>query len=341
MGGGGGGGSNHYSDNNAPPNTNSFLQTASMFSSNRHHHGLGFGKVFEERVYIPQDDYPNINFIGLILGPKGLNQKRMQTETQCRILVKGKGSSKNGINDMRNDPDEPLHVYISADTEEKVQIGVKKINDLIRESTDKYVEGGMEVKVHRHNGYIDVEIPNSQIGVVIGKQGNNIQRIQDITGATVMISPRNVPDNPLMKMITISGSSMQCHDALKEIYQTIEFIKKQRQKTGATIAADASTATTQQQQYAKVLALYGWTPEQIAAYQQYPQYYQQYYQQYAQQYPQQYAQYTAAMQQQMQAQVPPPPPPEEEDDKTEQKEETAKDESTKATTEETNDKKSV
>lgn len=27
----------------------------------------------------------------------------------------------------------------------------------------------MEVKEHRHNGYIDVEIPNSQIGVVIGK----------------------------------------------------------------------------------------------------------------------------------------------------------------------------
>eukprot|EP01083_Nonionella_stella_P290696 989122_1 len=94
---------NQHSDNNAPPNTNSLLQTAliSMLSSNRHHHGFSF----EERVYLPQDDYPNINLIGLILGPKGLNQKRMQTETQCRIIVKGKGSS----NDTYNDPDEPLH----------------------------------------------------------------------------------------------------------------------------------------------------------------------------------------------------------------------------------------
>ena len=41
----------------------------------------------------------------------------------------------------QNDPEEPLHVYISADTKEKVQVGVKKINDLIRESTDKYDEG--------------------------------------------------------------------------------------------------------------------------------------------------------------------------------------------------------
>ena len=106
-------------NNNQPPNTSSFLQTASLFSSggvgggggghgaahhshssHHHHRGLGFGKPFEERVYIPKDDYPNINFIGLILGPKGLNQKRMQTETGCRILVKGKGSSKNGIPDV-------------------------------------------------------------------------------------------------------------------------------------------------------------------------------------------------------------------------------------------------
>lgn len=59
----------------------------------------------------------------------------------------------------------------------------------------------------------------------IYRQGNNIQRIQDITGATVMISPRNVPNNPLMKMITISGSPNQCEDALKEIHKTIEELR--------------------------------------------------------------------------------------------------------------------
>ena len=57
------------------------------------------------------------------------------------------------------------------------------------------------------------------------RQGNNIQRIQDITGATVMISPKNVPDNPLMKMITISGTSHQNEAALREIHKTIEELK--------------------------------------------------------------------------------------------------------------------
>lgn len=40
-----------------------------------------------------------------------------------------------------------------------------------------------------------------------------------------MISPRNVPNNPLMKMITISGSTQQCEDALKEIHKTIEELR--------------------------------------------------------------------------------------------------------------------
>ena len=116
--GGGLNGSSNDLQSGGPPNTSSFLDTASLFRNNNNNHsghghghgghgghghhrgGLGYGKLFEERVYIPKDDYPNINFIGLILGPKGLNQKRMQTETGCRILVKGKGSSKNGIPDV-------------------------------------------------------------------------------------------------------------------------------------------------------------------------------------------------------------------------------------------------
>jgi len=226
------------SDVSAPPSTSSFLQTASLFANKQQHQGLGYGsggygsgygshsrQQFEDRVFIPKDDYPDINFIGLILGPKGLNQKRMQSETGCRILVKGQGSSKNGVPIPDSEATEPLHVYVSADTKEKVELGVKRINDLIRESTDKFDEGGMEVKVHRHTGYIDVEIPNCQIGVVIGKQSQNIHRIQDTTGALINISASNIPENPLMKMITISGTNRQCEDALIEIHKTIEELR--------------------------------------------------------------------------------------------------------------------
>jgi len=194
---------------------------------------MHYGGEHEEKVYIPTENYPHINFIGLILGPQGMNQKRMQYETGCRLLVKGQGSSKHGDHNLNNDPNEPLHVWISADTPEKVKVGVKAVQDLLRESTEKYDEGGMEVKEHRHDGCIDLEIPNTQIGVVIGKMGSNIQRIQEITGAKMEISPQNVPNNPMMKMITVSGSPDQMEHALAEVYRTIEELRQYRAKQRA------------------------------------------------------------------------------------------------------------
>ena len=48
------------------------------------------------QVYIPQKDYPGYNFIGLIIGPRGNTQKRMQKETNTKIAIRGKGQCKGG-----------------------------------------------------------------------------------------------------------------------------------------------------------------------------------------------------------------------------------------------------
>ena len=48
------------------------------------------------KVFIPYKKYPGYNFIGLIIGPRGNTQKRMQQETNCRIAIRGRGSVKEG-----------------------------------------------------------------------------------------------------------------------------------------------------------------------------------------------------------------------------------------------------
>lgn len=60
--------------------------------------------------------------------------------------------------------------------------------------------------------------------------GSNIQRIQELTGATMEISPQNVPNNPMMKMITVSGTPDQMEHALKEVYKTIDELLQYRAK---------------------------------------------------------------------------------------------------------------
>ena len=75
------------------------------------------------KVFIPQRDFPSYNFIGLIIGPRGNTQKRMQKETNTKIAIRGKGSVKEGaIRDPKYDygEDEELHVLITGDRQEDV-----------------------------------------------------------------------------------------------------------------------------------------------------------------------------------------------------------------------------
>ncbi|KDO73994.1 hypothetical protein CISIN_1g022785mg [Citrus sinensis] len=46
------------------------------------------------RVDIPVEKYPNFNFVGRLLGPRGNSLKRVEASTECRVLIRGRGSIK-------------------------------------------------------------------------------------------------------------------------------------------------------------------------------------------------------------------------------------------------------
>jgi hypothetical protein len=57
---------------------------------------------------------------GLIIGPRGNTQKRMQMETSTKIAIRGRGSVKEGAaRDPKYDygEDEELHVLITGDSQ--------------------------------------------------------------------------------------------------------------------------------------------------------------------------------------------------------------------------------
>ncbi|THG01777.1 hypothetical protein TEA_002711 [Camellia sinensis var. sinensis] len=54
------------------------------------------------RLEIPVDSYPNFNFVGRLLGPRGNSLKRVEASTGCRVFIRGKGSIK--------DPDKVIFV---------------------------------------------------------------------------------------------------------------------------------------------------------------------------------------------------------------------------------------
>ncbi|VDN17028.1 unnamed protein product [Gongylonema pulchrum] len=75
--------------------------------------------VLEQKVPIPVR--PNTKLVGRILGPRGLTVKQIEAQTDCSILIRGKGSIKDPNQEvwLRNQPgwehlNEPLHVLITA-----------------------------------------------------------------------------------------------------------------------------------------------------------------------------------------------------------------------------------
>ncbi|KAI4306280.1 hypothetical protein L6164_029570 [Bauhinia variegata] len=76
------------------------------------------------RVDIPVENFPNVwyNFVGRLLGPRGNSLKRVEASTECRVLIRGRGSIKDPAREelMRGKPgyehlNEPLHILVEAE----------------------------------------------------------------------------------------------------------------------------------------------------------------------------------------------------------------------------------
>ncbi|KAI4306281.1 hypothetical protein L6164_029570 [Bauhinia variegata] len=74
------------------------------------------------RVDIPVENFPNYNFVGRLLGPRGNSLKRVEASTECRVLIRGRGSIKDPAREelMRGKPgyehlNEPLHILVEAE----------------------------------------------------------------------------------------------------------------------------------------------------------------------------------------------------------------------------------
>ncbi|PPQ83443.1 hypothetical protein CVT25_007034 [Psilocybe cyanescens] len=87
-----------------------------------------------DKVYIPVKEFPEINFFGLLVGPRGNSLKKMERESGAKISIRGKGSVKEGKarpDQYADDAEEDLHCLVLGETDEKVAACVKMINKVI------------------------------------------------------------------------------------------------------------------------------------------------------------------------------------------------------------------
>ncbi|XP_074277078.1 KH domain-containing protein At3g08620-like [Silene latifolia] len=93
------------------------------------------------RLEIPVDAYPNFNFVGRLLGPRGNSLRRVELSTGCRVYIRGKGSIKDPEKEekLRGRPgyehlNEPLHILVEADLAPSiVDIKLRQAKEILEE----------------------------------------------------------------------------------------------------------------------------------------------------------------------------------------------------------------
>ncbi|XP_044757558.1 protein held out wings isoform X1 [Coccinella septempunctata] len=107
-----------------------------------------------EKVYVPVKEHPDFNFVGRILGPRGMTAKQLEQETGCKIMVRGKGSmrDKKKEDQNRGKPNwehlsDELHVLLTVeDTENRAHIKLERAVEEVKKLLVPQAEGEDELK---------------------------------------------------------------------------------------------------------------------------------------------------------------------------------------------------
>jgi len=104
-----------------------------------------------EKIFVPENDYPDHNFLGSIIGPKGSTMKNLAKTTKCRISVLGRHSMRDRDEEDRlvdsDEPEhqhlkEPLHVLINIKA--PAHIAYARMSNAIKE-INKFMVPGLSV----------------------------------------------------------------------------------------------------------------------------------------------------------------------------------------------------
>uniref|UniRef100_A0A0K0E8M8 KH domain-containing protein n=1 Tax=Strongyloides stercoralis TaxID=6248 RepID=A0A0K0E8M8_STRER len=147
-------------------------------------------QVVQEKIYVPYKEYPDFNFVGRILGPRGMTAKQLELETECKIMVRGKGSMrdkkkeeamKGKVNWEHLDDD--LHVLIQCeDTKNRALIKIKNAITQVKKLLIPAPEGSDELKRKQL----------MELAVINGTYRNGVTGHKGPSSSSPVVPPLNV-----------------------------------------------------------------------------------------------------------------------------------------------------
>jgi len=184
---------------------------AQLISNNPIHH-MGGGDLIEETINVPN------SMVGFLIGRGGETITSMQARSGCKVqiqkeqdLVPGQthrvitleATSQDSINQCRG--------MIESMVQERMRasggsfgggagFGGGGGGGTVAASKDAKVQEALSMG----HALVELEVPDADVGLIIGKAGMTIKSIQDQTGAQVQIPPRPADDKPEVRTVSIT-----------------------------------------------------------------------------------------------------------------------------------------
>lgn len=110
--------------------------------------------TLSEKLYVPVKEHPDFNFVGRILGPRGMTAKELEQFTGCKIMVRGKGSMRDKKKEEQNRGkanwehlNEELHVLITVeDARQRAEVKMAKAIEEVKKLLVPAAEGEDDLK---------------------------------------------------------------------------------------------------------------------------------------------------------------------------------------------------
>jgi len=185
------------------------------------------GDLITEEIGVPH------GVVGYIIGRGGENIAQMQARTGCKVQIQKEGDLKPGQTERM--------ITLSATSQVAIDECREKIQSMVQERVRFLGGGGMggggasggkdskiQEAIEAGHVHIQVEVPDADVGLVIGKQGSTIRMLQDQTGANIQVPPGDKSGNDV-RIVHITHPTETGANAAKE---QIEELLRNKRHTG-------------------------------------------------------------------------------------------------------------
>lgn len=198
----------------------------------------------KNKLFVPVKDHPEFNFMGVLIGPRGSSLKAMEQRTGAKILIRGRGSTKEPSTDP--EANEEMHVTIEG-TDQAVAMATAEVEGIFKDPHRALIvkseqlknladlNGGGGASYASAGAYgptgggggseefeVEMAVPSKMVGLIIGRGGQNIQSMQRDYNITIQIaSQSDVPPGSDTRPVKLKGGRQSVERCRAQISQVI------------------------------------------------------------------------------------------------------------------------